>query len=34
MFQKAVGRELLAVNPCVLDEDDLPAKIDHDPEWR
>jgi integrase len=34
MFQKAVRRELLAVNPCVLDEDDLPAKVDHDPEWR
>ena len=34
MFQKAVRRELLATNPCVLDEDDLPAKIDHDPEWR
>jgi integrase len=34
MFQKAVRRELLAVNPCVLDEDDLPPKVDHDPEWR
>ena len=34
MFQKAVRRELLATNPCVLDEDDLPAKVDHDPEWR
>jgi integrase len=34
MFQKAIRRELLAANPCVLDEDDLPAKVDHDPEWR
>jgi integrase len=34
MFQEAVRRELLATNPCVLDEDDLPAKVDHDPEWR
>jgi integrase len=34
MFQKAVRRELLAANPCVLDEDDLPAKVDQDPEWR
>ncbi len=34
MFRKAVGKGLIEVNPCKLDEDDLPAKIDADPEWR
>jgi integrase len=33
MFQKAVPR-LIAVNPCSLDEEDLPRRIDKDPEWR
>jgi len=33
MFRKAVPR-LLAVNPCAIDSDDLPAKIDKNPEWR
>ncbi len=33
MFRKAIPR-LLDVNPCSLDTDDLPGKIDKDPEWR
>jgi len=33
MFRKAVPR-LIAVSPCSIDTDDLPAKIDKDPEWR
>ena len=34
MFQRAVRKGHLVVNPCNLEEDDLPAKVDHDPEWR
>jgi integrase len=34
MFRKAVRRELLLNNPCALEEDDLPAKVDQDPAWR
>jgi integrase len=34
MFRKAVGKGLLEDNPCKMDEDDLPAKVDADPEWR
>jgi integrase len=33
MFNKAIPR-LLAVNPCCIDAEDLPAKKDADPEWR
>jgi integrase len=33
MFRKAVPR-LLEVNPCSLDDEDLPRKKDADPEWR
>ena len=33
MFKKAIPR-LIDVNPCSLDTDDLPGKIDKDPEWR
>lgn len=33
MFERAVPR-LLAVNPCAIDEDELPKKVDADPEWR
>jgi integrase len=34
MFQKAVRKGHLVVNPCNLDDDDLPEKLDKDPEWR
>ncbi len=34
MFQKAVRKGHLVVNPCNLEEDDLPAKVDRNPEWR
>jgi hypothetical protein len=34
MFKKAVKRELLLGNPCTVEKDDLPAKVDMDPEWR
>jgi len=34
MFEKAVRKGHLVVNPCNLDEDDLPEKMDRDPEWR
>ncbi len=33
MFRKAVPR-VIDVNPCSIDTDDLPSKIDKDPEWR
>jgi integrase len=33
MFQKAMP-EFIAVNPCCLQEDDLPGKVDKDREWR
>jgi integrase len=33
MFRKAVPKYLEA-NPCAMDEDDMPAKVDADPEWR
>ena len=33
MFRKAVPR-LIDINPCSIDTEDLPAKIDRDPEWR
>jgi integrase len=33
MFRKAVPR-LIAINPCSIDTEDLPAKIDKNPEWR
>ena len=33
MFRKAVPR-LLEINPCAIDEEDLPRKEDADPEWR
>ncbi len=34
MFQKAVQRDLILGNPCKIDSDDLPGKIDKNPEWR
>jgi integrase len=34
MFERAVRRGHILVNPCNLDEDDLPAKVDKNPEWR
>jgi integrase len=34
MFEKAARRDLLLGNPCKIDEDDLPGKIDKNPEWR
>lgn len=34
MFKRAVRKGHLVVNPCNLDEDDLPAKVDKNPEWR
>lgn len=34
LFEKAIKHELIVRNPCCLDEDDLPAKVDRDPEWR
>lgn len=34
MFEKAVQRDLLLGNPCKIDEDDLPRKVDKDPQWR
>jgi integrase len=34
MFGKAIRKGHLTINPCNLDEDDLPAKMDKDPEWR
>jgi hypothetical protein len=33
MFRKAIPR-LLDTNPCSIDSEDLPSKIDKDPEWR
>jgi hypothetical protein len=33
MFRKAIAR-LLDTNPCSIDSEDLPSKIDKDPEWR
>jgi integrase len=34
MFRKAVQHELIVANPCSIDKDDLPAKVDKNPEWR
>lgn len=34
MFRKALQRDLLISNPCTIDKDDLPAKVDKNPEWR
>ncbi len=34
MFEKAVRKGHMLTNPCNLDEDDLPEKMDKDPEWR
>ena len=33
MFKKAIPR-LIDVNPCSIDTEDLPAKVDKNPEWR
>jgi integrase len=33
MFRKAVPK-LIPISPCSIDTEDLPAKIDKDPEWR
>jgi len=34
MFRKAIGAGLIDINPCSIDTDDLPAKVDKDREWR
>jgi integrase len=34
MFEKAIRKGHLSINPCNLDEDDLPEKMDKNPEWR
>ena len=34
MFHDAVVDEVIAASPCVVARDELPAKIDKDPEWR
>ena len=34
MFADAVVDEMITANPCVLKRDDLPKKVDKDPQWR
>lgn len=34
MFHDAVVDEVITATPCVVSRDELPAKIDKDPEWR
>lgn len=34
MFHDAVVDEVITASPCVISRDELPAKIDKDPEWR
>jgi integrase len=34
MFEKAIRKGHISINPCNLDEDDLPEKMDKNPEWR
>ncbi|HEY6038082.1 MAG TPA: hypothetical protein VIV58_27565 [Kofleriaceae bacterium] len=34
MFRDAAIEEVIETNPCMLKRDDLPAKMDKDPEWR
>jgi integrase len=34
LFRKAVREGLMSSNPCCLEKDEIPRKLDHDREWR
>jgi len=34
LFQKAIREGLMATNPCCLEKDEIPGKVDHNREWR